>query len=524
MDSEDDNISYDYDLSDDDVVSTDSDFTPETNSGDIHKKRYKVLTLDDIKRIQDDRIARITALLYVSNGFARVLLNKFKWNVNELQENWFADEEKIRKAVGLVESKGNFERGELNCSICFDDFVSNCEVIDCVLCDHWYCLCCWNGYISNSISEGSGCLSLRCPDPNCDAVVTQELVNLIVSDDDKLRYGVFCLGAYVEGNERVRWCPGPDCGFAVEYDDFGGNVGDGDGYDVVCGCGYCFCFNCGEDGHRPVDCKTVARWVAKNNAESENTTWILVYTKPCPKCKRPIEKNEGCMHMTCRKPCGYSFCWVCLEDWSNHGYKPCNAYAGSIVKENYDEEEKVKQRAKISLERYTHYFERWAANNKSMKKSFSDLQKMRTVNLDVLLAKHAQSTSQLEFVLDAWTQIVECRRVLKWTYAYGYYLPEDDIAKTRLFEYLQGVAEAALEKLHHCAEKELTEFLHDGTTIEFNSTFREKLANLTSVTGTYFANLVKALENGLADVDSGAACSTSENAHKKLKTGVEVTK
>ncbi|KAL8110970.1 hypothetical protein AgCh_026653 [Apium graveolens] len=119
----------------------------------------------------------------------------------------------------------------------------------------------------------------------------------------------------------------------------------------------------------------------------------------------------------------------------------------------------------------------------------------------------------------ALAEIVECRRVLKWTYAYGYYLPEDDIAKTRLFGCLQGGAEAALEKLNQCAEKELTEFLHDGTTGEFNSTLREKLANLTTVTETYFANLVKALGNGLADADSGVACSTLGSAHKKLKTG-----
>jgi hypothetical protein len=35
-------------------------------------------------------------------------------------------------------------------------------------------------------------------------------------------------------------------------------------------------------------------------------------------------------------------------------------------------------------------------------------------------------------------QIVECRRVLKWTYAYGYYLPDDDVAKKNFFEYSQG--------------------------------------------------------------------------------------
>ena len=43
----------------------------------------------------------------------------------------------------------------------------------------------------------------------------------------------------------------------------------------------------------------MAKWIRKNSAESENLNWILANTKPCPKCKRPIEKNQGCMHMNC---------------------------------------------------------------------------------------------------------------------------------------------------------------------------------------------------------------------------------
>jgi hypothetical protein len=43
----------------------------------------------------------------------------------------------------------------------------------------------------------------------------------------------------------------------------------------------------------------VRKWITKNSAESENLNWILANTKPCPKCHRPIEKNQGCMHMTC---------------------------------------------------------------------------------------------------------------------------------------------------------------------------------------------------------------------------------
>lgn len=103
-------------------------------------------------------------------------------------------------------------------------------------------------------------------------------------------------------------------------------------------------------------------------------------------------------------------------------------------------------------------------------------------------------------------QIVECRRVLKWTYAYGYYLPEHEHAKRQFFEYLQGFsfasflritfrwfpsfiealilnavgeAESGLERLHQCAEKELQGYLDaEGPSKEFNE-FRTKLAGLT---------------------------------------------
>ena len=68
------------------------------------------------------------------------------------------------------------------------------------------------------------------------------------------------------------------------------------------------------------------KWIRKNSAESENLNWILANTKPCPKCKRPIEKNQGCMHMTCSQ-CRFEFCWLCQGSWQEHGERTGGFYA-----------------------------------------------------------------------------------------------------------------------------------------------------------------------------------------------------
>ncbi|CAN6485489.1 unnamed protein product [Victoria cruziana] len=443
-------------------------------------------------------------------------------SVNKVNDEWFADEDKVRKAVGLLEKpvvEMTPNAIELTCGICFETYPRG--VMHAAACGHQFCTACWKGYMSTSINDGPGCLMLRCPDPACGAAVSQDMVNLLASKDDKSKYSRYLLRSYIEDNRKTKWCPAPGCEYAVDF------VAGSTNYDVICNCSYYFCWNCTEEAHRPVDCDTVAKWILKNSAESENMNWILANSKPCPKCKRPIEKNQGCMHITCTPPCKFEFCWLCLGAWSEHGertggFYACNRYETAKQEGVYDEAERRREMAKNSLERYTHYYERWATNQSSRAKALSDLHQMQTVHLEKLSDKQCQPVSQLKFITDAWLQIVECRRVLKWTYAYGYYLPEHEQAKRQFFEYLQGEAESGLERLHQCAEKELLAFLDgEGPSKEFNE-FKTKLAGLTSVTRNYFENLVKALENGLADVDSQGTSSRSasfKGASSKGRSG-----
>ncbi|KAI3889099.1 hypothetical protein MKX03_004262 [Papaver bracteatum] len=246
---------------------------------------YTVLNADDRRQRQEEVITRISTVLSITRVSASILLRHYNWDVSKVHDAWFADEERVRKATGLLESLvvPNQNMKELNCGICFEAYPR--DRMYAAACGHHFCSACWTGYVSTAINDGPGCLMLRCPDPSCGAAVGQDLINLLVSEEDMQKYSRYILRSYVEDNKK-----------------------------------------CTEEAHRPVDCVTVAKWILKNCAELKSMNWISANSKPCPKCKRPIEKNRGCMHITCTPPCKFEFCWLCLGSWSDHGKRTCNRY------------------------------------------------------------------------------------------------------------------------------------------------------------------------------------------------------
>ncbi|XP_050369058.1 probable E3 ubiquitin-protein ligase ARI8 [Argentina anserina] len=529
-DSEDGNNTEDYD--------EDVNFMEEEEEDDYklspREKNYKVLNESDIRERQEDDITAVASLLSLSRPAASLVLLHQSWNLESLKEAWFEDEDKVREAVGLLPASGPVpvvespeKSGEVKCRICLEACPRG--KMKSAGCGHLFCCVCWGSYINISIADGPGCLLLRCPDPPCRVAIDGEMIETFSSEEHKSKYSYYLRRSYIEASKKTKWCPAPGCEHAITYCGYDGNC------DVCCHCKYKFCWNCTEEPHRPVDCQTVKEWILKNSNEAENTNWILANSKPCPKCKRAIEKNQGCMHMTCTPPCKFEFCWLCLGRWSEHGgsnggFYACNRYEKAKKEGAYDEEEKRREMAKNSVEKYTHHFERWQSNHSSRQKALEDLDQMLTVNMDKVRGNQNTSQAAVDFLVKAWEQIVECRRMLKWTYAYGYYLPEHDTARKTLFEFLQGEAESGLEKLHQCAEEEVKPFLEEGVgpSQEFNP-FKTKLAGLTLVTKNYFENLVRALENGLSDVESQQAGSSDKAGKvvkdpKKMNAEVELDK
>lgn len=69
------------------------------------------------------------------------------------------------------------------------------------------------------------------------------------------------------------------------------------------------------EAHAPCGCSQWQEWQMKiaevkpeelkascsGTEDAANCLWLVTNSKPCPNCKSPIQKNEGCNHMKCSK-------------------------------------------------------------------------------------------------------------------------------------------------------------------------------------------------------------------------------
>jgi IBR domain, a half RING-finger domain/Zinc finger, C3HC4 type (RING finger) len=75
-------------------------------------------------------------------------------------------------------------------------------------------------------------------------------------------------------------------------------------------CDKAICTACGLPSHKSLSCSEHKEWSLAGIVDFQKWLKDNMY-QPCPKCKTPIEKRDGCNHMTCRG-CSTNFCWMCL--------------------------------------------------------------------------------------------------------------------------------------------------------------------------------------------------------------------
>ncbi|KAF3582238.1 hypothetical protein DY000_02034974 [Brassica cretica] len=115
------------------------------------QKNFCVLKEEDILKHQIDAIERVSVVLSITEVEASILLRSFHWSVGKVHDEWFADEERVRNTVGILERPvvAPSDDTELTCGICFDPYPP--EKIASVSCGHPFCTTCWTGENSDHV-------------------------------------------------------------------------------------------------------------------------------------------------------------------------------------------------------------------------------------------------------------------------------------------------------------------------------------------------------------------------------------
>lgn len=213
--------------------------------------------------------------------------------------------------------------------------------------------------------------------------------------------------------------------------------------DAVCDCGTLVCLRCKKLGHEPLDCKWFDEWDSnlEKVMDTLNNDWKKKHTKPCPKCKSDIEKNRGCMHMTCAK-CRHEFCWLCLGDW--RGHSACNKYKAP----DGDMSEKYLKRLQFFTDRYLEHKRALEMNDEKIKEYLEKLSpKSKTIFYKI---NYEISLKSLDFYLDALKFVAKCRSFIIYTYPIGFKIIDEN--RSQFFSQTQYYLEYALEVLDKCLE------------------------------------------------------------------------
>lgn len=396
-------------------------------------------------------LARVTEQLYLPSSVVFVLLMGYQWDADKLTRDWLDDSAKVLTKLGQSGKEYYIPTHSIECNIC-SSTVDGAEALA-LGCGHEFCLSCWRSWLNAETDKGPASVFTKCPGFKCTEIVSQELAITLLQEDKRDKFRVWTLDNLVSGARALTWCPTAGCGLAVEYKAGGAK-------EIDCSCGSMYCFKCSQEAHRPALCEEVEQWMIKNSRDSENINWIVANTKRCPKCNVHIEKNQGCNHMTCRS-CTFSFCWLCKGAWEEHGsatggYYKCNRFNTAVVSDSAKAEEQQAQEARNALDKYMFYFTRFDNHAKSIKFAEATRSKAEEI-MGELQDKMGTNYQDVQFVLNATNAVIRCRRVLKWTYVFGYYL--EGANEKNLFENHQERLEKFTEDLHGLTEKPIEELL-----------------------------------------------------------------
>ena len=377
--------------------------------------------------------------------------------INNLASQVFQAKEQLNNAentLQVAESKPKIPTEHCSTvgSMAMMSSTSELDLIDLPTCGHTFCKLCWSKYLRLKIKRGN--MKIDCPKDSCHHLVPIDIIQKLVSYEVGKKYLYFDLKSFVESNDCIEWCPRPSCEFAVsKAEEHLPSVKSKNGLfrlnrniffnAATCLCEHRFCFKCKvSPPHDPASCKMMEDWkllidkyigmenhnrtVAGNGDEGTKDlateAWIRANTKPCPKCRILIQKNDGCNHMTC-KHCSHEFCWICMGPWKQHGnntggYFRCNIYKGTGATTNKEDKRQSDAKAR-DVEKFLVFYTQSVAHQNSLYLEQPLLASAESRMIDIIQSTD-QSDTDVTFVNFGFFVLLKSRSLLKacWIWAY----------------------------------------------------------------------------------------------------------
>uniref|UniRef100_W5NJ84 RBR-type E3 ubiquitin transferase n=1 Tax=Lepisosteus oculatus TaxID=7918 RepID=W5NJ84_LEPOC len=228
--------------------------------------------------------------------------------------------------TGLSSASSSHEQllDHLECPLCLLS-QPRCHFPRLSSCPHRACSDCLRQYLRIEITESRVCIAC----PQCPEILAAPDVRTILDDQALLeRFEEYQLRRFLAADPDTRWCPAPDCSYAVIA------YGCAECPKLSCGregCDTEFCYHCRQLWHPDQTCDQARRQRARNTSGNNSASTLLIFSeepgseveeiKACPRCGAYIMKtNDGsCNRMNCTV-CACQFCWLCMKEITDVHY------------------------------------------------------------------------------------------------------------------------------------------------------------------------------------------------------------